>query len=109
MIFFTHWGFILITMAVTLDACLVLHRFTQQQSKNALKRRNAMQDDGHWTVKLSIGVTAIAYPLALFVTIAFWGFIYNWKEPFEWGMGNYINLNVHLIQVNLISLLHFLK
>ena len=99
MIFFTHWGFIIITMAVTLDACLVLYRFMLQNSKNSTKRRNAMQDDCHWTLQLSICLTAIAYPLALFVTIAFWGFIYKWNEDFEWSMGQYINLNVHLIQV----------
>ena len=99
MIFFTHWGFIIITMAVTIDACLVSYRFSNQRSKIFAKRRSALQENCHWTLQTSIFITAIAYPLAIFVTIAFWSFIHDWSHPFNLNLGNYLNLNVHLFQV----------
>ena len=99
MIFFTHWGFIIITMAVTIDACLVSYRFSNQRSKIFAKRRSALQENCHWTLQISIFITAIAYPLAIFVTIAFWSFIHDWSHPFNLNLGNYLNLNVHLFQV----------
>ena len=71
MIYATHWGFILVTVALNLDAILVLGRYVIQQSHVSMNKRRPHYESCHRTLKLSMGLTATAYPNALFVTVMF--------------------------------------
>lgn len=100
MIFATHWGLVLIVAALALDAILVLTRFRVQQSKVYMeKRRYAHYEDCHGFLKLSIWLTATAYPAALFISLVFWSFLQDYSRPWAWNVATYLNLAVHLFQV----------
>ena len=103
-IYATHWGHILITIAVNLDAILVFARYTIQRSKIYMNKRHPHYESCHTTLKLSIALTATAYPLALFVTLIYWSFLFDFTQHYNWGLGFYINLAVHALQVRLSSL-----
>ena len=97
-VYATHWGFVLITVAFNLDAILVLARYLVQQSNVSINKRHPHYESCHGVLRLSMALTATAYPMALFVTLMFWSFLYNFNEPFELTVGSYVNLAVHLLQ-----------
>ena len=99
MIFLTHWGYVVITLAVTFDACLVTHRIVKQRSKVFMKRKHAKPEECDWILKLSIFLTAMAYPMALFVTLMYWSFLFDFSAHFVLDKWSYLNLIVHLMQV----------
>ncbi len=98
-IYATHWGFISITLAVTLDAILVLARYVSQRER-AYKNHNPHYEQCHAMLKISMSLTATAYPLALFVTLIFWTFLFDFENGMSWSLGSYVNLAVHLFQVH---------
>ena len=98
MIYATHWGFVLVTVAFNLDAILVLGRYVIQQSHVSMNKRRPHYESCHRTLKLSMGLTATAYPNALFVTVMFWAFLYDYSQPFVLTWHSYVNLAVHLLQ-----------
>jgi len=104
MIYATHWGFILITLSTILDAILVLVRYSIERSQVYMKKRQPFYENSHFLLKTSIGLTATAYPTALFVTLVFWSFLFNYNETFHFNLGSWINLTVHLFQT-LIALI----
>ena len=63
------------------------------------KRQPKHYEKCHFILKMSIWLTATAYPTALFVTIVFWSFLYNFNATFNFNLGSYINLTTHLFQV----------
>eukprot|EP00093_Oithona_nana_P011995 11995.XXX_520469_520182_1 [CDS] Oithona nana genome sequencing. len=63
-----------------------------------MKRKHARPEECNWVLQLSILLTAMAYPMALFVTLMFWLFLYDFSQPFELNKWSYINLIVHLMQ-----------
>ena len=110
MIFLTHWGYVVITLAVTFDACLVTYRISKERSQVYMKRKHARPEECNWVLQLSILLTAMAYPMGLFVTLMFWSFLYDFSQPFELNLLSYINLIVHLMQVVtefVLSPIHF--
>ena len=96
-IYATHWGFILITLAVCLDAILVFARYSIERVSQ--RKRNPHYEQCHPVLKISIACTAMAYPLALFVTLIFWSFLFDYNRDFQWSLAAYINFAVHLFQV----------
>lgn len=107
MIFATHWGLVLIVAALSLDAILVLARFRIEISKVYMKKRHPHYEDCHGFLKLSIWMTATAYPAALFITLSFWTLLHDWHKPWHWDMGTYLNLAVHLFQVAVYTMYLF--
>lgn len=99
-IYATHWGYVLITVALLWDAILVLARFSFQNKSTYLRKQNPYFEKCHLGLKLSILLTSTAYPMALFVTIAFWTFLFDFSADFHFNLGGYINLSVHLFQVS---------
>ena len=67
-----------------------------------MKKRQPFYENSHFLLKTSIGLTATAYPTALFVTLVFWSFLFNYNETFHFNLGSWINLTVHLFQVSSI-------
>ena len=100
MIYATHWGFILIVTSTTLDAILVLLRFSVERSSVQMEKRKPHYEECHVCLKISIWLTATSYPSALFVTVAFWSFLYDYGQEFHFNLGSWINLSVHLFQVS---------
>ena len=103
MIYATHWGFILIVASTTLDAILVLLRFSVERSSVQMEKRKPHYEECHVCLKISIWLTATSYPSALFVTVAFWSFLYDYGQEFHFNLGSWINLSVHLFQVSYFS------
>ena len=66
-----------------------------------MKKRQPFYENSHFLLKTSIGLTATAYPTALFVTLVFWSFLFNYNETFHFNLGSWINLTVHLFQVSI--------
>ena len=85
-----------------IDAILVLVRYSIERSQVYMKKRQPFYENSHFLLKTSIGLTATAYPTALFVTLVFWSFLFNYNETFHFNLGSWINLTVHLFQVSTI-------
>ena len=105
----SHWkilgnGNIYFAPTTFIDAILVLVRYSIERSQVYRKKRQPFYENSHFLLKTSIGLTATAYPTALFVTLVFWTFLFNYNETFHFGMGSWINLTVHLFQVCIYTL-----
>jgi hypothetical protein len=99
LIFATHWGLLFIVASLLLDACLVLARYNVENSKTYMDKREPHYEKCHGLLKFSTWLTATAYPAALFVTVMFWAFLFDFNKTFVFNTGSYLNLAVHLFQV----------
>ena len=71
-----------------------------------MEKRQPHYENCHFLLKVSIWFTATAYPAALFVSLAFWTFLFDYSKTFEFNLGNYINLSVHLFQVTMAGIIN---
>ena len=72
----TYWGHSLITLAVNLDAILVVARYILQAQGNDEILRH--YEKGHWIIKISMVLTSVSYPWVLSVTAGYYsGVIYT--------------------------------
>ena len=72
----TYWGLLLITLAVNLDAILVVVRYNlQAQGSDKILR---YYEKDHWIIKISMVLTSLSYPWVLSVTAAYYsGVLYT--------------------------------
>ena len=100
-LYLTRQGFTLLLVALFLDACLVLLRyFEERKNKNDSENISKFQRN-HFKLKLSMILTNTTYTLALIITFLYWIFVFpktDAKEPAD----AYLNVAVHLFQVNMI-------
>ena len=72
----TYWGLLLITLAVTLDAIIVVVRYILQAQENDKILR--YYEKGHWIIIISMILTSVSYPWVLSVTASYYfGVIYT--------------------------------
>ena len=100
-LYLTRQGFTLLLVALFLDACLVLLRyFEERKNKNDSENISKFKRN-HFKLKLSMILTNTTYTLALIITFLYWIFVFpqlDTKEPAD----AYLNVAVHLFQVNMI-------
>ena len=100
-IYATHWGVMLITLSMSLDAILVLIRYiSQNQTKNGIPH----YEENHFTLQGSMFLTAVSYPWVLSVTLIYWPALYDWSQEFVWNWDNYLDVYIHLV-TTLLALL----
>ena len=75
-------------------------RFGEERSKAYLYKAVAHYEKNHFFLKLSVWSTATAYPVALFVSLVFWSFLFNYNKKYDFDVGGYLNLSSHLFQVS---------
>ena len=91
-VYATHWGLIMFTLSFCLDTILVLVRRTVQSK---MKTGSPNYEENHWSLKLSIFLTAVSYPWVLGVTFVFYAALFKWTWSGTWD--DYLNLYAHLL------------
>ena len=97
-VYATHWGLIMFTLSFCLDTILVLVRRTVQSK---MKTGSPNYEENHWSLKLSIFLTAVSYPWILGVTFVFYAALFKWTWNGTWD--DYLDLYAHLL-ITVISL-----
>ncbi len=91
----------LTTLAITMDAILVLIRyFVQARTKNG----SPHYEKSHLMLRISMGLTVISYPWVMGVTLAYYSAWYNWSQTFVLHWDRYLDFYVHFI-ITLLALM----
>jgi hypothetical protein len=99
LVYATHWGLIMFTLAFCLDTILVLLRYIVQ---GRMKTGSPHYEENHWGLKVSMFLTAVSYPWILSVTIVYYAALFTWTWSGTWD--SYLDLHVHLF-ITVIALL----
>jgi len=93
----TNWGHVLLSLSLTIDAILVLVRFTMQ---NRTRNGSPHYENCHFTLRLSRALTALAYPWVLSVTVIYYTALFDFsRDIFAYlkTMDGYVDIFVHFI------------
>ena len=99
LVYATHWGLIMFTLAFCFDTILVLLRYIVQ---GRMKTGSPHYEENHWGLKVSMFLTAVSYPWILSVTIVYYAALFTWTWSGTWD--SYLDLHVHLF-ITVIALL----
>ena len=86
-----------ITISFSVDAILVLVRFTMQ---NKTRNGSPHYENCHFTLRLSRALTALAYPWVLSVTVIYYTALFDFsRDIFAYlkTMDGYVDIFVHFI------------
>ena len=91
-VYATHWGLIMFTLSFCLDTILVLIRRIVQSK---MKTGPTHYEENHWSLRLSMFLTAVSYPWVLGVTFVFYAALFKWTWSGTWD--DYLDLYAHLL------------
>merc|ERR1711884_869369 len=100
LIYATHWGLMMFTLSFCLDTILVLIRFIVQTRFTNISSQH--YEENHWSLQLSIFLTAVSYPWVLSVTFVYYAALFDWT--WSWNLDSYLDLYVHFL-ITIIALL----
>ena len=93
----TNWGHVLLSLSLSIDAILVLVRFTLQ---NRTRNGSPHYENCHFTLRLSRALTALAYPWVLSVTVIYYTALFDFSRDivaYLKTMDGYVDIFVHFI------------
>ena len=93
----TNWGHVLLSLSLSIDAILVLVRFTMQ---NRTRNGSPHYENCHFTLRLSRALTALAYPWVLSVTVIYYTALFDFsRDIFAYlkSLDGYVDIFVHFI------------